>query len=280
MRRVALALLFVATTLGAAERRVVFAVRSGADGAFVEPIVRLDPIDSGPKGFEGDAADAETRAFAKRYFASDRRYGVYAGGVRVGSLQPGTKYDAGCVSLAATASIDGRKPAEDETMLATNFALPTRESSNERDVSVGEAAALRRYGAVFLRARGVEVPQSETLLTNARVYDVGHDESIVAGTIWIDDRECSVKSLGAVFVIARLRDVSPSNVTPQVAKYLPRATCDESANSEPIGALDVDGDGIDELFVRDWLYEGEDYYVWRRTATGKWVAVRGASSGC
>jgi hypothetical protein len=263
LRAILLTMLLFSATLGAAERRVLFAVVGSEGGAVIEPVAMLDPIAAPPRD-----------AFPGRYFDPARRYHVFANAMPAGSVQPGARKEIACVSTAAAAKLEGRTLQESEIVLATNFAVPVR-TTRDRELTVAESRALQRYARLFLRNRGVAAAAVATLETNARVMDVG-GELLVVGSVSPPEASCA----GSLFLIAKVAAVGATKVVPLVARFRPCGDCQDRAFIEPLDHLDLDGDGFDEVIGRDWGKEGYAYVIWRRDSGGRWSVVWGGGSGC
>jgi hypothetical protein len=178
MRRViALLMLMMCTTLGAAERRLA-AVFSHDNGYVIEPIAGT-----------GSATL------------------LYRNGMRVGTVRAGEPKSLGCVSDARTATIDGTKPEDGEVLLATNVAVAVRET-RDRELTAEESRSLLRYARVFLRT-------AAELDVNARVMDVGGEllivgswstpEAACAGSLFLIARVDDVSAKKVTPQVARLR---------------------------------------------------------------------------
>jgi hypothetical protein len=243
-----LAPLALSVTLQAAERRVVFAVVTH-DRWAIEPIVALDPIEKPAAAIlrRGDTLD----------FSRD--------GDVIGKVTVGEPVSLGCVSAAAKATVEPDR-AVGESFIATNFtpkkAREVREASNE------ERAMLRGYAQRYLRARGLSTHNLEDVID---VVDLGDGEPLFVASL--------ITNTTAMFVLARVSDVSSTRLTPQLVLAGPRDP-DGNDGREPLFALlDLDDDGMAEVITQRHHKEGYDYVVYRRRG-GRWTAFEGGGSGC
>jgi hypothetical protein len=245
-----LMMLLVSTTLGAAERRHVFAVFPTDDSYTIEPVTKLTTK------------------------LPDAQLHLYRNGMRVGSVTAGEPRSLGCVSNAADATIFGDKPPLGEVFLATSFQVASR-STRDREITEAENTALTRYARVFLREHKIDDAKLNDLDVNARVMDAG-GELLVVGSWSAPAGACA----GSLFLIARVDDVTAEKVTPQVARFVEAADCDDEAYIQQLDHLDFDGDGFDEIVARERGKEGYEYLTWSRDAKGAWTMVRGGRLGC
>ena len=273
----------LATSAIAAERRVVFAVVEpefspvkGDAKLYMEPIAWARPLAPPPRGVsEIDPPPTESREFVRRYFARTRSYTTYTNGRRGGVVHPLEQVVGGCASLGATAA--GSRIAA--PTFAVNFDVAERELRDRRP-SPAEAAALFAYGKRWYATRGFEDAQLELVASD--LIDVAEgEEPLLAGTIAVRTvkaaAECPPPSL---FVLARTSEVSATRVVPQLI-IAPGGACDTGLGASLFGHVDFDGDGIDEIVLRDDWIEAYQYLVIARDSSGKWrIAVRGGVAGC
>ena len=263
-------MLAIAWSAVAAERRVVFAVLEpefspvpGDAKLYFEPIAWAQPLAPPPPD--------DSQSFIKRYFSRDRRYTTYMDGRRGGDIRPLQSAKAGCSSLGSTAAgTNATTPA-----FATNFDVPERAVRN-RWATDEESAALRAYGERWYAARGYGAVK---LRVEAELIDVGPEqEMLFAATIAVEElKDCKPR---AIFVLAKQSDVTAQKVVPQVIIGT-RNQCEMAGDPVLFGHLDFDGDGIDEIVVRNYWIEAYQWVVIRRNSAGDWrIAVLGGVAGC
>lgn len=275
--------LAIAMSAIATERRVLFAVLEpefgpvpGEAKLYLTPIAWAVPLAPPPPEYSDyEPPSPETKRFIGRYFRGDRRYATYYNGRREGIVRPLKPAFAGCSALGVTAAgSDVKTPA-----FATNFEVPERTLRN-REATAEESAALLAYGRRWYEHRGQGAVKLQ--VTWAELIDVGPDqEMLFAATIsvaeYTKETACARR---AIFILAKQADVSEKRVVPQVV-IVPQGSCEAAGDPALFGHIDADGDGIDEVVVRNYWIEASQYIVIRRNEAGEWrIAVYGGVAGC
>lgn len=262
IRAIAAAVLAFALSALAAERRVLFAVSDDVDSRLVEPIVLLDPIATPP----------DDDAFTQRMFAPSKQYIASFNGRSTGVLRMIGPVQPGCLSNAGTATFTGDKSAQ----FATNFE-PKPAGTTPRVATAGELKMLRRWARQFLIARGIAAADVEKLEADVVHFDPGDGVPLFAGSL--RSLGSTQRRGGVVFFIAAARDVTPTRMSVQYARFYEHNANGNDAAQPLLGTIDLDGDGFAELVTQRIEHEGYSYVLYRRTH-GRWIATEGGGAGC
>lgn len=270
----ALALLTAVPAAAQEVRGIVFAAQQFEDGSgFIEPAFLVSEY--GLIAPVWELSDSVVAAFEARWLREGRRYGLYKRGVPAGSAQVITPQAAACEGAGATAAFTGerRLPAEWSGLAVEG--LPAQAGAPWlREVTAAERGALDRLAAALFAAHGIDdLPERESVDTmraallfraNARPvlvasYEAGGGSGTAAMLIIAEERQAGYRPAYAWF---------HHGIEAQVE------------TRELVDALDVDGDGMPELVVRNGFYEDWTYSVLSRTPEG-WIDIyTGGANGC
>jgi hypothetical protein len=255
---------------------IVFAV------AKIEAFVQMEPIVIYKGGtFIKPPIDSEAgaRSFTREYFRAGRQYRLLSGGGDAGTLTVKKSLEQGCVGLVAEVGVEtqarlgGRVQA-----LATDAA------------SLGRAASSRRAPTDAERARAVELARAAYLkngvaasltakmeVVNLTATDLDRDGRFeLVGSFKIEKADAASPDAFTLFVIYEPEGESLKAAT----VWFHRGYEGEFADRHFVDLLDVDGDGVAEVFVEGTYYESNDYFVYKRQQ-GHWrVVYQGGGGGC
>jgi hypothetical protein len=261
-----------------APKTVIFAVLN--DGKLVEPIAyvqnkKLEQVESA-----GETGDL--KAFGSRYYSPKSVYTLIFGGapdgtVAVGKSNIGSECggnSADVVSKPATAKL------YDLVMgLGTNAKLDSRPGFRRRPTA-GERSEIE----TFVRARFQKEGVSEEVLKNLRyqnltALDLDHNgKPEFVGSYWVAPKADERRLLFFVaeegkagkyfFSLEDYSAVTPKDVMSGDVKDLDAGVGHELL----LDVLDIDNDGVDEIFTIGKAFEGNNYHVYKREG-GKWNRV-------
>jgi hypothetical protein len=268
------------TTKPAAQDPIVFAVLN--DGKMVEPIGSVSKGKVVP-AVGGDAELADKTAFAKKFYRTGAKYelvfaGSRAGTVTVRSADPASE----CTSNMAEVSVAStRTTLKGKVMaLATDLKISVRENSVRRMPTKEERAAAEALVKAEFRKQGSNEADLRTLdYHNLTAIDVDGDGKVeLVGSYWVKP---NTKTRRTLFFIAdqavdgkfgigfgKYNEITEENVMGGDIAAIDQGIYHELL----LDSLDIDRDGVNEIFSYSQSFEGAGFSVYRR-ANGKWNAV-------
>ncbi|RMG54966.1 MAG: hypothetical protein D6723_03830 [Acidobacteria bacterium] len=232
-----------------------------------------------PFGHEIDEEnDPDTQRFIDRYFRSGRQYRLLFGGGQVGTVTVKEPTEISCVSLAATVELqtlidlDGHALATDST--SWGWPQSTRRPPTDRE----------KTAALFLAREAYEqngVPRS--LLQNVDIVhltavDLDNDgKHELIGNFQIT--ESSFGPWDTLLLIAEPKDTGYRTGLAWYHKAVDGDGFDTEVR-ELVDVLDINGDGIGEVFILRSTYATWSYMIYKRQ-DGQWRSIyEGGGGGC
>ena len=210
------------------------------------------------------------RKFGSEYFASGEKYRLTFGGGEVGSVTV-KGFDMGCNNIHATANVEdnGKIPAH-LSALATNSDSLGRKPASRRPPTDAERTAMNLLVTRIYRARGATRAVLRTVVTtNLTATDLNSDGKFeLIGSYKAEQKTRARKDL---LLIAEPAGVAfkPALVEFQAYKMPPEGF--DSA-IDFVDQLDLDGDGIAEVFVRQHGFDAYGYSIYKKSR-GRWQMV-------
>ncbi len=241
---------------------VIFAVNKSADGATLDPIVILNNgqyIDPLP--------DDETfvNEVGAKYLSSGQKHRVIFGGAEAGTVTVGNRHEFG---LTTGASIESSiKLSEDVMALATTSGTLGAKQSSRRAPTPQERAAMLKLMREGYKQKGVAAARvAKVQVINITAIDLDADgKAELIGSFFIKDQNYNTWSL---FLIAEARN---DGYQPSLTWYKKSAEGDVEVRRF-IDMLDLEGDGVAEVFVTSSYYESTDFSIYKKV-NGAWRSV-------
>jgi len=256
---------------------IVFAVLHG--GKRVEPI---GAIESG-KLVEPAAEEAEAKVFAASHYKLGSSYTLVFGGAADGKLaivKSNIGTECGGMSAETSAQPTKAKISGLVMALATDARIGSEAPGYRRKPTAGERAEIEKLVRAEYTKKGVSAATLKNLrYQNLTALDVdGDNVAEFVGSYWIAPRPDQRRLL---FFIAE--QDSKGNFTFPLSDYSPIKTDDVMSGDVKdldtgvghellLDVLDLDNDGVKEIFTIGQAFEGNNYYVYRRSA-GKWTKI-------
>ncbi|HEV7473335.1 MAG TPA: VCBS repeat-containing protein [Pyrinomonadaceae bacterium] len=215
-------------------------------------------------------AEAAQRKFASQYFSTGKKYRLTFGGGEVGSATI-KGFDMGCNNIHATALVEanGKIPAH-LSALATNSESLGKKPSSRRAPTDAERAAVNLLVAQIYRSRGTSAAMLRTVVTtNLTATDLDGDGKFeLIGSYTAESKTKARKDL---LLIAELVGASFKAALVKFQAYqLPAEGFDSAVDF--VDQLDLDGDGIAEVFVQQHGFDAYGYAIYKKT-NGRWREV-------
>lgn len=276
---IALALLAGPAAAQEEARGILFAtqrIEPDEDGgdAVLEPVVLLwaDDILVQPP-YEDD----EVAAFNARWLPTGREYAVLSAGVAAGRVRVTTAEAPACSGLGARGTLQLRtRPAEGWQGLAGE-GLPEQAGAPWlRAASAAERRELDRMAAALFAAHGTdlgEVTRADTTVS-ALVVHPNARPILIGSYRMADDRDLLRQWSTLIIAEDGERGYRPLHA------WFHGGIVDDVESRALVDAVDLDGEGMPELVVRNAYYESWDYIIYRRVPAGWMALYRGGGGGC
>ena len=217
---------------------------------------------------------ADVVAFVHRFYAVGRHYSLLRNGEKVGAvtvLSPplDDMLGDGCVSLAASVAVKleqapaGRLP-------------PVHES----EVDPSLEARLLRLARATLTSGGIreELVDRVKLGSSLVFHLTTSSRNWVAASFEVDSVPPEANRADRRILLFVIGRSSGETYRIEYSNFQDTDVA-EARRIEPIGVLDIDGDGTMELFTRSLSYEGWTYAV-RARSDSAWVTHQRGGGGC
>lgn len=226
--------------------------------------------------------EAAQRKFASQYFSTGKKYRVTFGGGEVGSATVKSS-DMGCNNIHATALVEanGKSPAQ-LSALATNSDSLGRKPPARRDATALEHQAVLRLANQIYAARGTTPALRHTMVNyNLTATDLDGDGKFELIGSFIAAKDRARRDL---FLIAQPAGTTRLGIPPGRPSwplFKPALIHFQSYKLPPEGfdsavdfvdQLDLDGDGIAEVFVQQHGFDAYGYAVYKKSK-GRWRSV-------
>lgn len=205
--------------------------------------------------------------FAEEFLASGQQYRLTFGGGEVGSIVL-KAHNVGCNNIHARASMNesGRVPKH-LSALATSSATAGAKPSSRRAPTPEERSAVMQLVQQIYRSRRTPASLLRSLATtNLTATDLDSDGKLeMIGSFVIKTKTGARRDL---FLIAEPNNAGFKSAFLEYQSYKPEIEDFHSA-IDFLDQLDVDGDGVGEVFTMQRGYDAYGYNIYRKTR-GRW----------
>jgi hypothetical protein len=214
--------------------------------------------------------EAAQGKFAAQYFAAGKKYRLTFGGGEVGSATV-KGFETGCNNIHATASVEdnGKVPAHLLSIATDSPALGKKPSARRAPSDAEREAAMKLVTDIY-RSHGVTAALLRTLkTTNLTATDLNGDGKFeLIGSFVI---ETKAKARRDLLLIAEPAGTGFKAALVNFQAYKLGGEGFDSA-VDFVDQLDLDGDGIAEVFVLQHGFDAYGYAIYKKTK-GRWRQV-------
>lgn len=241
---------------------VIFAVNKSSEGVTLDPIVIVNNgqyIDPLPDN------EAFVNEVGAKYLSSGQKHRVIFGGSEAGTVTVGNRHEFG---LTTGGSIESSiKLSEDVMALATTSGRLGAKQSSRRAPAPQERAAMLDLMKEAYRQKGVTAARlAKVQVINITAIDLDADGTAeLIGSFFIRDQNYNT---WALFLIAEARN---NRYQPGLTWYRKSGEADVEVR-RLIDILDLEGDGVAEVFVTSSYYESTDFTIYKKEK-GAWRSV-------
>jgi len=237
--------------------------------------------------------EAAQKKFAANYFAPGRKYRVTFGGGEVGTATVDSSA-MGCSNIHASATVaDQKKIPPHVYALATNSPTMGKRPSRRRSPTDAERAAVMLMVREIYRARGTSAALLNKLqTTNLTATDLNGDGAFeLIGSFVIESKPAPRKGRRAnrvniatgnarrdlLLIAEPQRSRQPATTITSAPSFKAALVEFQSYNMPSEGfdsavdfvdQLDLDSDGVGEVFVRQHGFDAYGYGIYKKTARG------------
>lgn len=241
---------------------VVFAVNKYPDGITIDPIVILNQgqyIDPLPDD------EAFQKQVAAKYLRAGEKFRVIFGGAEAGTVTVGESHEFG-LTHGATLQSSIKLGDEVKALATTSATLGAKQNSRRVPTPEERAAMLNLMTEAYKKRQAPAAVIAKVHVNNITAIDLDADGTAeLIGSF--ETREPNYVSR-ALFLIAEMRNGQYQSSLTWFNKGA------EATNQvrRLIDVLDVDGDGVAEVFARTSYYESTDFTIYKKVK-GVWRSV-------
>ncbi len=219
--------------------------------------------------FSDEQKDAQ-KSFGDKYFAPSRTYRLIFGGGQAGSVSV-TKWSEGCNSIHSeiTATTAVRLGGQVRALATNNESLGNRASSRRAPTEAERAAVMTLVKSIYKQKRTPAGLMSQLKVTNLTATDLEGDGNYeLIGSFMLTAKNKYERDL---FLIARS---SNAGMRADLVKWQAYQPPPEGflSSIDFIDHLDVDRNGVGEVFAVQGGFDGYGYLIFRKVA-GRWREV-------
>jgi len=214
--------------------------------------------------------EAAQRKFASQYFATGGEYRLTFGGAKTG-IAIVKNFDKGCNNIHATVNVENNARVPPHLpMLAQSSDLNVKETRSRRYPTDAERAAINLLVTQIYRSRGANRAVLRTVVTtNLTATDLdGDGELELIGSYTAESKTKARKDL---LLIA---EPAGTGFKPALVKFQAYKLPPEGFDSaiDFVDQLDLDGDGVSEVFVQQHGFDAYGYAIYKRSR-GIWRQI-------
>jgi hypothetical protein len=243
----------------------IFVVGRLEDGASLDPIVLIN------KGQYINPLPDENEAFVKqvaaKYMRTGQKHRVIFGGAEAGTVIVKERFESE-IGLTTTATLQSSVKLSDEVkaLAVSSETLGGKQSSRRAPTAEERAALVSLMNETYKQRKVSQALLAKVKINNITAIDIDADgKAELIGSFEIFDQKQNSWNL---FLIAELKN----NQYQSALTWYKRGGETDSEVRRLIDVLDLDGDGIAEVFATTSYYESTDFTIYKK-AKGVWRSV-------
>lgn len=242
---------------------VVFAIQKYPDGATLDPIVIFN------KGQYTDPLPDNNESFveqvAARYLSAGQKHRVIFGGAEAGTVTVKERQEFG-LTTGATLQSSIKLSDEVKALATTSPTLGSKQNSRRAPTPEERAAMLNLMRATYQQKEVAASAIAKVTVNNITAIDLDADGKVeLIGSFEIADQTQNSQSL---FLIAELQK---GQYQSGLTWYKKGAEATAEVR-RLLDVLDLDGDGVAEVFAISSYYESTDFTIYKKV-NGVWRSV-------
>lgn len=241
---------------------VIFAVNKIAEGVTLDPIVIFNKgqyVDPLPDN------EAFVKEVAAKYLRAEQNHRVIFGGAEAGTVTVKDRHEFG-LTTGGTLHSSIKLSEEVMALATTSSTLGAKQNTRRAPTPDERAAMLKLMSAAYTQRRVAAAAIAKVQINNITALDLDADgKAELIGSFYIRDQTQNTQSL---FLIAEIENGQyRSDLT-----WYKRGDEGTYEIRRLIDILDLDGDGIAEVFAINSYYETTDFTIYKKVK-GVWRSV-------
>lgn len=264
---------------------VIFAIENSSlyGTLLIEPVVIIDKDRFiQPIGFDVEEDNVKYQQFISNYYKKGMSYPMLFGGSRLGTAIIDEQIDAGCSTIAKVHLKTSINVERETRVLATNSHSIRVKKSFRRGTDQNEKSAMLLLAEKIYQQKGVPKDQLKNInIVSLDAVDFNGDgKAELVGSFTIGE-EVTQKTL----VLFRLFIIAERQNTTYKASLSLYNEAPESGTDIWqrlfVDQIDLDGDGIDELIIKNIYTSKNTGYLIYKKKRHQWIRIyEGGGSGC
>lgn len=266
-------------------KTVIFAIENSSlyGTLLIEPVVIIDRNRFiQPIGFDVEEDNVKYQQFISNYYKKGMSYYMLFGGSKLGTAIIDEQIDAGCSTIARVKLKTSISVDKETRALATNSQALGVKKGFRRDANQNEKSAILLLAEKIYRQKGVSNDQLKNIsIVSLDAVDFNRDgktELISSITIGEEVSE-KIPTLFRLFVIIE-KQGSAYKASLILYNEAPESGTDIWQRLF-VDHIDLDGDGIDELIIKNIYTSKNTGYLIYKKKRHQWIKIyEGGGNGC
>lgn len=268
-----------------APETIIFAIEndSSHEELLIEPVVIIDRDHFiQPIGFDVEEDNVKYQQFVSNYYKKGTSYSLLFGGSKLGTAIIDEQIDEGCSTIAKVQLKTSINVEGETRVLATNSPAIGVKRSFRRSADQSEKSAMLLLAEKIYQQKGVPKDQLKniSIISLDAVDFNGDGKAELVGSVTIGE-EVNEKTptLFRLFIVAE-RQNTTYKASLSLYNEVPESGTDIWQRLF-VDQIDLDGDGIDEIIIKNIYTSKNTGYLIYKKKHGQWIKIyEGGGSGC